>query len=161
MNEMRKLMETLQRINDDKDEFVDALKGNQKIVLAYDDIDPPQGTRDLDIRGEPTSLGTWHRIMTRALAHSDGQYNDFNVDEVGAAFRDAIQELSIGETELKWIPSRESSVALYISGPYDYLEELGNYIHANRKLFGNVDEMNVYEDGTSGLSGPVLRLWWD
>ena len=61
MNEIRTLMETLQRIEDGKEEFVDSLKGNQKIVVAYN-----ESTRTLDIRGEPTSLGTWHRIMARS-----------------------------------------------------------------------------------------------
>lgn len=161
MNEMRKLMETLQRIDDDKDEFVDTLQGNQKIIPAYDDDDPPRGTRDLDIRGEPTSLGTWHRIMTRSLAHTDGGYNDFEVDAVAYAFRDSIHELNIGEDELKFIPGREGSVVLYITGPYDYLEDLGNYINDNKELFKNVQELNAYEDGGRHFSFPVLRLWWD
>lgn len=161
MNEMRKLMEILQYIEDDKDEFVNALKGNQKIVLAYSDDDSPRGTRDLDIRGIPTSLGTWHRIMTRSLAHTDGGYNDFEVDSIAAAFRDAMHELSIGETELQFIPGRENSVVLYVTGPYDLLKELGNYIHNNGELFKNVNELNTYEDGGRHFSFPVLRLWWD
>jgi hypothetical protein len=158
MNEMRTLIETLQRIEDGKDEFVDALKGNQKIVVAY-----KEDTRTLDIRGEPTSLGTWHRIMTRALAQDggDGTYNDFNVDEVTAGFRDAITALGIGETDVQFIPGREYSVVLYVTGKYETLEALGNYIHKNRRSFGRVDEINAYEDGSRDFSFPVLRLWWD
>ena len=158
MNEMRKLMETLQLIEDEKEVFVDSLKGNQKIVVAY-----KEATRTLDIRGVPTSLGTWHRIMSRALAQDDGDgtYNDFNVEEVTAGLRDAIMELGIGETDVKFIPARENSVALYIAGKYETLEALGNYIYKNRRSFGRVDEINVYEDGGLEFSYPVLRLWWD
>ena len=159
MNEMRKLMETLQLIEDDeKEAFVDTLKGNQKIVVAY-----KEDTRTLDIRGIPTSLGSWHRIMTRALAQDggDGTYNDFDVDEVAAGLRAAITDLSIGETDLKFIPGREYSVVLYVTGAYETLEALGDYIHKNRKSFGRVDEINAYEDGDRQFSFPVLRLWWD
>ena len=158
---MRKLMETLKRINDDKDIFINTLKGNQKIIFAYDDIDPPNGTRNLDIRGVPTTLGTWDHIMGKALAHTSGQYNDFSVRDITIAFRDAIHELGILENELQFIPAREYSVALYITGSYNYLEELGNYIHSNRNEFNNVDEMNIYKDGGRHFSFPVLRLWWD
>lgn len=150
---MRKLMETLERINEDDD--------NQSIIPAYDDNDPPGGTRNLDIRGVPTTLGTWNHFMKKALAHTSGQYNDFSVSDITRALLVAIYELSIGETELQFIPARESSVALYITGPYDYLKELGNYIHSNRNEFNNVDELNLYEDGGRHFSFPVLRLWWD
>ena len=158
MNEMRKLMETLQLIEDEKEVFVDSLKGNQKIVVAY-----KEDTRSLDIRGVPTSLGTWHRIMTRALAQDggDGTYNDFSVNEVAAGLRDAIVQLGIGETDVKFIPGRESSVVLYITGAYETLEALGDYIQKNRRSFGRVDEINALESGYQDFSFPVLRLWWD
>jgi hypothetical protein len=158
MNEMRKLMETLQLIEDEKEVFVDSLKGNQKIVVAY-----KEDTRTLDIRGIPTSLGTWHRIMARALAQDggNGTYNDFDVEEVAAGFVAAISALGIGETDIKFIPGREYSVVLYVTGKYETLEALGDYIHKNRRSFGRVDEINAYEDGGREFSFPVLRLWWD
>ena len=99
--------------------------------------------------------------MGKALAHTSGQYNDFSVRDITIAFRDAIHELGILENELQFIPAREYSVALYITGSYNYLEELGNYIHSNRNEFNNVDEMNIYKDGGRHFSFPVLRLWWD
>lgn len=154
-------MRIIEIISENKDEFLDTLAGNQPIVLAYDDDDPPEGTRDLDIRGVPSSFGTWHRIMTRSLDHSGGGYNDFDVYEVTAAFREAMHELSIGETELQFIPGREGSVVLYITGPYERLEELGEYIHNSRDSFNNVNEIDAYEDGGRHFSFPVLRLWWD
>lgn len=158
MNEMRKLMETLQLIEDEKEVFVDSLKGNQKIVAAY-----KEDTRTLDIRGVSTSLGTWHRIMTRALAQDggDGTYNEFNVDTVANGLRDGMAALGIGETDIQFIPAREYSVALYITGKYETLEALGNYIDKNRESLSEVDEMQVYEDGNQEFSFPVLRLWWD
>jgi hypothetical protein len=159
MNEMRKLVETLQLIEDDEKEvFVDTIKGNQKIVVAYN-----EDTRTLDIRGEPTSLGTWHRIMSRALAQDggDGTYNEFDVNVVAAGLRDAIVGLGIGETDLKFTPAREYSVAMYISGAYETLEQLGNYIDKNREKFAEVDELNLYEAGKDDVPGPVIRLWWD
>lgn len=158
MNEMRALMETLQRIEDGKEEFVDALKGNQQIVVAY-----KEATRTLDIRGEATSFDTWHRIMSKSLAQDDGDgtYNDFDADKVAVGFRNAIAALGIGETDIQFIPGREYSVVLYITGEYETLKLLGNYIQQNRRSFGKVDEINVYKDGNRDFSFPVLRLWWD
>ena len=144
----------------DKDSFVDSLQGNGDIIPSYSDYDPPKGTRNLDIRGEPTTLGTWNRIMTRALADSDGEYNEFNIDNVTKAFVDAIQALGVGEREFQFIPGRESSVVLYVAGEYEKLEDLGNYIHSNRRKFSSVDEIDAYEESRH-FSFPVLRLWWD
>ena len=150
MNEMRTLIESIAKINEEH--------SNQEIVVAY-----KEDTRSLEIRGEPTSLGTWHRIMSRALAQDggDGTYNDFDVNEVAEGFRRAMSELGIGETDIKFIPCREYSVALYVTGETATLEVLGEYIQKNRKSFGRVDEINVYEDGGRQYSIPVLRLWWD
>jgi hypothetical protein len=158
MNEMRKLIETLQRIEDDKDSFVDSLQGNGDIIPAY-----KEDTRQLEIHGEPTTLGTWNRIMSRALVQDggDGTYNEFNVDDVTKAFVGAIQALGVGETEFQFIPGREYSVVLYVTGEYEKLEELGNYIYKNRRKFSRVDEISAYEDGGKDFSFPVLRLWWD
>ena len=143
-------------INEDKSKFIQSLKGNQKIIDAYN-----ENTRNLDIRGEPTTLGTWERIMSQALADSDGYYNEFHARSVAIAFRDAIFEMGIGEDEIQFIPGREGSVVLYVTGPYEYLEELGNYISKNREEFKYVDELNLAEDGGRRFNAPVLRLWWD
>lgn len=140
----------------DKDSFVDSLQGNGDIVSAYN-----EDTRQLEIHGEPTTLGTWNRIMTKALADSDGTYNEFDVDDVTKAFVGAIQALGVGETEFQFIPGREYSVVLYVAGEYEKLEALGEYIDLNREKFSSVDELHAYEDGGKDFSFPVLRLWWD
>jgi len=154
MNEMRTLIESIAKINEGSDIQV----GNAELVGAYN-----ESTRQLDVRGEPTSLGTWHRIMSKALAQDggDGTYNEFDVNVVSAGLRDAIVGLGIGETDVKFIPAREYSVAMYITGEYETLDKIGSYIDKNRENFADVDELHLYEDGTSGLPGPILRLWWD
>jgi len=146
---MRALIESIAKIN----EGSDILVGNMELMDAYN-----ESTRQLDVRGEAVDLQEWRRVMTSALHESDGEYNDFDVNDVYQAF------ISYGEDSvrnLKFRPAREYSVALYVHGEYDALEQVGNYIGKNRKSFANVDELHLYEDGTSGLPGPVLRLWWD
>ncbi len=149
MNEMRKLMEALEKISEDAT--------GQEVVRAYDEDDD---IRDLDMRGTPVSLGDWEMIMSKALEDSGGEYGEFIVREVALALNRAIEELDL--RTLTFRPGREGSVVLYIhSNDYDDLEDLEEYIRRYRELFNQVDELYLYEEGYKEVPGPVLRLWWD
>ena len=143
--------------NDSKGRFMSALKGNQAVILAYG-----RGSgQNLDIRGVPVSLEEWRKVMNFALSDTNGQYNDFEVDQVADNMLGEMFDLSIGEDELKFVPAREYSVALYILGPENYLKELAEAIKASRGYFSNVNEIDVSKQDYKNIKGPFLRLWWD
>lgn len=142
-------------LNEDiKGQFYAALKGNQPVILAYGE----GSGRNLDIIGVPVTLDQWVKTMDIAVG---GGYNDFEPKPAGRDLKDALRDISISPDELKFIPAREGSVALYITGPEHYLRELGEYLdEANF-----AQEVHFYPDErtTKGgtIPGPVLRLWWD
>lgn len=138
-----------------KGRFYAALKGNQPVIQAYGE----GSGRNLDIRGVPVSLEDWHKTMKIGV-DPDGHYNDFSATRVYREFKDLLYALSIGEDEVKFVPARESSVALYILGPEEYLKELKDEIEHTKEEF-RVDEIHFLPDGRKDVKGPALRLWWD
>lgn len=77
--------------------------------------------RDLDVVGKPQSLKSWHNLMNSSAAYS---YNDFSADEVYSWLSQNINAVD----QLKFIPAREGSIALYIMGPIEHLKQVEKVI---------------------------------
>ena len=121
MNEMRKLMETLARIDENS---------NEDIVRAYDDEEISGRTRNLDIRGEPVSRVEWFEIMRNALDQIGGDYNDFEPIEIATGLGQFP-----GADNFTYTPARESSVAVYVHGDPIELKNFGSFILKNRNIY--------------------------
>jgi hypothetical protein len=163
MNEMRKLMETVEKLYEEPDfsnwpRTVGHGSGNADIIHAYDDEKRYGRGRQLVDYGHPSSLGTWYDVMKAALDWTGGTYNNFEVDQVYNVLK------SYPEHDFfYYIAAREYSPALYIGSrakdKMAALKEFEEFIQENQSAL-EVDEIHL-RSKTDFSDSPAIRLWWD
>lgn len=138
----------------------------QEIIDGYDDDEIRGGAQNLQMIGPFVSAKKWSITMLKALADSDGKYNEFNARKIGAR----LYALENNNPELSFAPGRENSVVLYIAGNK---ESILSAFHTLEVI--GADELNIMsEPSVNGRDITVddaemlpankrlfIRVWWD
>ena len=164
MNEMRTLMETIAKINEEELPIgIGSGSGNADVVYAYDEENRYANStgRKLDEIGQPGSLDSWFEVMKAALGWNDNEYNDFNTLRVGR-----ILSNFPNQEQYYYFAGREYSPVMYVGAHgrsmearTKKLEHFKQLVEDNRQAL-QVSEIHIYPN-TDFSNAPLLRLWWD
>jgi hypothetical protein len=137
---------------------------NSRLIANYQVTMSGRSPNKFTLQGSWGTLADWAAVMTESLgrddrlsgSHNSGTYNEFDTNKVFQYF----YNLGPALEQLKFLPARESSVCLYVSGPPRIL----NTICAEAFSHLAADEADIKQNGLERAGrnfGPVLRLWWD
>ena len=164
MNEIRTLMETIAKINEDELPIgIGSGSGNADVVYAYDEENRYADStgRKLQEIGQPGSLDSWYEVMNAALGWNDNEYNDFNADDV---YNTLLRFPPYAQ--YYYLAGREYSPVMYIGthakgmdARTQKLEPFKQFVEENKSRL-RVSEVNIYPN-TDFSDAPLLRLWWD